>query len=156
MLRKLKAHSLVALPFLHAIVHLFHDMACYVTMLWVPSKLNIADAPVVGFTMAAIPCHPVWPLTSVLAIAQRFRCLELASIWHANGTHCLLPLLLPCWLLVGLFLLSPLFVTKFTLRLPLLCAMLKEEIGLQHCFCLYPESLFVRKHGNISFVGKCL
>ena len=32
----------------------------------------------------------------------------------------------------------------------------KEENGLQHCFCLYPVLLFVRKYGKISFVGKCL
>ena len=32
----------------------------------------------------------------------------------------------------------------------------KEETGLQRCFCLNLLSLFVRKYGNISFVGKCL
>ena len=33
---------------------------------------------------------------------------------------------------------------------------MKEETGLQQCFCFYPVSLFVRKYGKISFVGKCL
>ena len=33
---------------------------------------------------------------------------------------------------------------------------LKEETGLQHCFCLNLLSLCARKYGNISFVGKCL
>ena len=32
----------------------------------------------------------------------------------------------------------------------------KEETGLQRCFCLNLLSLFARKYGNISFVGNCL
>ena len=32
----------------------------------------------------------------------------------------------------------------------------KAETGLQRGFCLNLLSLFARKYGNISFVGKCL
>ena len=66
MLRKLKTYSLAALPFLCAIVHLFHDMACYVTMLWVPSKLNIADAPSRRFHRGCYTMPP-WVVSDIRA-----------------------------------------------------------------------------------------
>ena len=44
--------------------------------------------------------------------------------------------------------------SKFNLNW--LSTMIKEETGLQCCFCLNILSLFARKYGNISFVGKCL
>ena len=89
----------------------------------------------IGFIMVATLCHTGWPLTSMLAIAQRFRCLEWANVWHANGTLCPLPPRLTCWLLVGLFSLSPLSVIKFTLWLPLPCTMplpLRSLYWFQH------------------------